>query len=227
MRASFKLGESVKLAYVEQSRDDAAMRTINVWQAISREAGESFELGIGHGQFSRAYVSRFGFTGTDQQRNVGTLSGGERNRVHLARMLKQGANVLLLDEPTNDLDVNTMRALEEALENFAGCAVVISHDRWFLDRSPRTSWRLKATARSVFRGEFQRIRSRPQKPAGDRGGSAASNFLSQIDAGVARPRLYAPKIEFRVGARLLRSIGEPMVRRLLQVICGVRCFERD
>ena len=83
---------------------------------------------------SRAYVSRFNFSGSDQQKKVGTLSGGERNRVHLARMLKSGANVILLDEPTNDLDVNTMRALEEALENFAGCAVVISHDRWFLDR---------------------------------------------------------------------------------------------
>ena len=83
---------------------------------------------------SRAYVARFNFSGTDQQKKVGMLSGGERNRVHLARMLKEGANVLLLDEPTNDLDVNTMRALEEALENFAGCAVVISHDRWFLDR---------------------------------------------------------------------------------------------
>jgi ATPase subunit of ABC transporter with duplicated ATPase domains len=83
---------------------------------------------------SRAYVSRFNFSGTDQQKRVGQLSGGERNRVHLAKMLKSGANVILLDEPTNDLDVNTMRALEEALENFAGCAVVISHDRWFLDR---------------------------------------------------------------------------------------------
>ncbi len=83
---------------------------------------------------SRAYVSRFNFSGSDQQKRVGQLSGGERNRVHLAKMLKTGANVLLLDEPTNDLDVNTMRALEEALENFAGCAVVISHDRWFLDR---------------------------------------------------------------------------------------------
>jgi ATPase subunit of ABC transporter with duplicated ATPase domains len=83
---------------------------------------------------SRAYVSRFNFSGSDQQKRVGTLSGGERNRVHLAKMLKSGANVLLLDEPTNDLDVNTMRALEEALENFAGCAVIISHDRWFLDR---------------------------------------------------------------------------------------------
>ena len=83
---------------------------------------------------SRAYVARFNFSGTDQQKKVGVLSGGERNRVHLARVLKSGANVLLLDEPTNDLDVNTLRALEEALQNFAGCAVVISHDRWFLDR---------------------------------------------------------------------------------------------
>jgi sulfate-transporting ATPase len=83
---------------------------------------------------SRAYVSRFNFSGSDQQRKVGVLSGGQRNRVHLAKMLKEGANVLLLDEPTNDLDINTMRALEEALENFGGCAVVISHDRWFLDR---------------------------------------------------------------------------------------------
>jgi ATP-binding cassette ChvD family protein len=126
-----KLGESVKLAYVEQSRDDLDS-AVNVWEAIS-EKQENIRLGSVSVN-SRAYVSRFGFTGTDQQRSVGTLSGGERNRVHLARILKQGANVLLLDEPTNDLDVNTMRALEEALENFAGCAVVISHDRWFLDR---------------------------------------------------------------------------------------------
>jgi ATP-binding cassette ChvD family protein len=126
-----KLGESVKLAYVEQSREDLKP-DVNVWEAIS-EKQENLKLGS-MSVNSRAYVSRFGFSGTDQQRIVGTLSGGERNRVHLARMLKQGANVLLLDEPTNDLDVNTMRALEEALENFAGCAVIISHDRWFLDR---------------------------------------------------------------------------------------------
>jgi ATP-binding cassette ChvD family protein len=126
-----RLGESVKLAYVEQSREDLKS-DVNVWEAIS-EKQENLKLGSMTVN-SRAYVSRFGFSGTDQQRIVGTLSGGERNRVHLARMLKQGANVLLLDEPTNDLDVNTMRALEEALENFAGCAVIISHDRWFLDR---------------------------------------------------------------------------------------------
>ncbi len=127
-----KVGDSVKLAYVEQSRDVAPAGSDTVWQAIS-DGVEIIKLGNPQIN-SRAYVSRFGFTGTDQQKNVGVISGGERNRVHLARMLKQGANVLLLDEPTNDLDVNTIRALEEALANFAGCAVIISHDRWFLDR---------------------------------------------------------------------------------------------
>jgi ATPase subunit of ABC transporter with duplicated ATPase domains len=103
-----------------------------IWEVIS---GGEDTIQLGKRQVnSRAYVGRFNFSGTDQQKKVGMLSGGERNRVHLARMLKEGANVLLLDEPTNDLDVNTLRALEEALENFAGCAVVISHDRWFLDR---------------------------------------------------------------------------------------------
>ncbi|HWB19908.1 MAG TPA: ATP-binding cassette domain-containing protein, partial [Phycisphaerales bacterium] len=122
---------SVKLAYVEQSRETLPDDE-TVWQAIS---GGDEEMKLGAAMVnSRVYVSRFGFTGPDQQRIVGTLSGGERNRVHLARLLKSGANVILLDEPTNDLDVNTMRALEEALENFAGCAVIISHDRWFLDR---------------------------------------------------------------------------------------------
>ncbi len=108
----------------------AANKTI--WEEIS--GGEDM-LKLGPREVnSRAYVARFNFSGSDQQKKVGMLSGGERNRVHLAKMLKEGANVLLLDEPTNDLDVNTLRALEEALENFAGCAVVISHDRWFLDR---------------------------------------------------------------------------------------------
>jgi ATPase subunit of ABC transporter with duplicated ATPase domains len=128
---SFKVGESVKLAYIEQSRDALGTEQ-SVWQSIS-DGQEFVQLGT-QKMNSRAFVTRFGFTGTDQSRSVGTLSGGERNRVHLARMLKSGANVLLLDEPTNDLDVNTMRSLEEALENFAGCAVIISHDRWFLDR---------------------------------------------------------------------------------------------
>jgi len=125
-----RVGETVVLAYVDQSRSLDPDKSI--WQEIS---GGADLLKIGNREVnSRAYVARFNFSGTDQQKKVGALSGGERNRVHLAKMLKEGANVILLDEPTNDLDVNTLRALEEALENFAGCAVVISHDRWFLDR---------------------------------------------------------------------------------------------
>ena len=128
---SIRLGETVKLAYVDQSRDVLGANK-TVWQEIS-DNQDTVLLGSREVN-SRAYVARFNFSGSDQQKKVGSLSGGERNRVHLARMLKRGANVLLLDEPTNDLDVNTLRALEEALENFAGCAVIISHDRWFLDR---------------------------------------------------------------------------------------------
>jgi ATPase subunit of ABC transporter with duplicated ATPase domains len=128
---TFRIGDTVQLAYVDQSRD-ALNPDKTIWEEIS-EGQEAIQFGKVLVN-SRAYVSRFNFSGSDQQKKVGTLSGGERNRVHLARMLKSGANVILLDEPTNDLDVNTMRALEEALENFAGCAVVISHDRWFLDR---------------------------------------------------------------------------------------------
>jgi len=128
---SIRIGETVKLAYVDQSRDVLDPEK-TVWQMITDEQ-ETIQMG-GRQVNSRAYVSRFNFTGSEQQKRVGMLSGGERNRVHLARVLLAGANVLLLDEPTNDLDVNTIRALEEALENFGGCAVVVSHDRWFLDR---------------------------------------------------------------------------------------------
>ena len=128
---TLRVGETVTLAYVDQSRESLDPDK-NIWEVIS-EGQDMIQLGKGAVN-SRAYVSRFNFSGADQQKKVGMLSGGERNRVHLARILKSGANVLLLDEPTNDLDVNTMRALEEALENFGGCAVVISHDRWFLDR---------------------------------------------------------------------------------------------
>ena len=128
---TFRIGGTVSLAYVEQTRDVLAPNH-NVWQAISD--GEDL-ITLGNREInSRAYLARFNFTGADQQKLVGQLSGGERNRVHLARILKEGANVILLDEPTNDLDVNTMRAMEDALENFGGCAVIISHDRWFLDR---------------------------------------------------------------------------------------------
>jgi ATP-binding cassette ChvD family protein len=130
-QGSIKTGESVRLGYVDQSRDslDGAK---SVWEEIS---GGLDQLALGKREVnSRAYCAAFNFKGADQQKKVGQLSGGERNRVHLAKMLKSGANVLLLDEPTNDLDVDTLRALEEALEDFAGCAVIISHDRWFLDR---------------------------------------------------------------------------------------------
>jgi ATP-binding cassette ChvD family protein len=127
---SFKVGDTVKLAYVDQSRTLDPEKTI--WEEVTG-GEEMIRLGK-HQVNSRGYVARFNFSGSDQQKKVGVLSGGERNRVHLAKMLREEGNVLLLDEPTNDLDVNTMRALEEALENFAGCAVVISHDRWFLDR---------------------------------------------------------------------------------------------
>jgi ATPase subunit of ABC transporter with duplicated ATPase domains len=126
-----KTGSTVKLAYVDQSRD--SLNSDNtIWEEISG-GQELMQLGEREVN-SRAYVSHFNFSGSDQQKKVGNLSGGERNRVHLAKTLSSGANVLLLDEPTNDLDINTMRALETALENFAGCAMIISHDRWFLDR---------------------------------------------------------------------------------------------
>jgi ATPase subunit of ABC transporter with duplicated ATPase domains len=128
---TIRIGETVKLSYVDQSRDSLDPEQ-TIWQAIS-DNQETVWLGTKEIN-SRAYVGKFNFSGTDQQKKVGLLSGGQRNRVHLAKMLKEGGNVLLLDEPTNDLDVNTLRALEEALENFGGCAVVISHDRWFLDR---------------------------------------------------------------------------------------------
>jgi ATP-binding cassette ChvD family protein len=128
---TIKVGDSVQLGYVDQSRDSLDGKK-SVWEEIS---GGLDQLQLGKREVnSRAYCAAFNFKGADQQKKVGQLSGGERNRVHLAKMLKSGANVLLLDEPTNDLDVDTLRALEEALEDFAGCAVIISHDRWFLDR---------------------------------------------------------------------------------------------
>jgi sulfate-transporting ATPase len=125
------IGETVQMAYVDQGRDDLdAEKT--VWENIS-EGADELDLG-GTKVNSRAYCSGFNFKGHEQQRKVGTLSGGERNRVHLARLLKSGANLIILDEPTNDLDVDTLRALEDALVQFGGCLVVVSHDRWFLDR---------------------------------------------------------------------------------------------
>ncbi|GAC1340573.1 MAG: hypothetical protein NVSMB26_28620 [Beijerinckiaceae bacterium] len=130
-KGDIEIGESVQLGYVDQSRDSLDGKK-TVWEEIS---GGNEIIYLGKREInSRAYCGAFNFKGSDQQKKVGQLSGGERNRVHLAKMLKSGANVLLLDEPTNDLDVDTLRALEEALEDFAGCAVIISHDRFFLDR---------------------------------------------------------------------------------------------
>ena len=130
-KGAIRIGETVHMAYVDQSRASLDPEK-SIWEEISG-GEELIDLG-GRKRNSRAYVSSFNFMGTDQQKKVGTLSGGERNRVHLAKTLRSSANVILLDEPTNDLDVNTLRALEEALNNFAGCAIVVSHDRWFLDR---------------------------------------------------------------------------------------------
>jgi ATP-binding cassette ChvD family protein len=150
---SIKVGDSVQLGYVDQSRD-ALDGKKTVWEEIS---GGLDQLKLGKREVnSRAYCAAFNFKGADQQKKVGQLSGGERNRVHLAKMLKSGANVLLLDEPTNDLDVDTLRALEEALEDFAGCAVIISHDRWFLDRIATHILAFEGESRvEWFEGNFQ------------------------------------------------------------------------
>jgi ATPase subunit of ABC transporter with duplicated ATPase domains len=150
---TLRVGDTVQIGYVDQSRDAlGADRT--VWEEIS---GGHDEIELGKRKLaSRAYVSWFNFKGSAQQRKVGTLSGGERNRVHLAKLLKQGSNLLLLDEPTNDLDVDTLRALEEALLNFAGCAVVISHDRWFLDRIATHMLAFEGDSEVVwFEGNYQ------------------------------------------------------------------------
>jgi ATP-binding cassette ChvD family protein len=150
---TLRIGDSVSLAYVDQSRD-ALPPDANVWEAIA-EGNETLALGK-RSMNSRSYVASFNFKGADQQKRVKDLSGGERNRVHLARMLKSGANVLLLDEPTNDLDVDTLRALEEALLQFAGCAVIISHDRWFLDRVATHILAFEGDSQVVwFEGNYQ------------------------------------------------------------------------
>jgi ATP-binding cassette ChvD family protein len=151
---ALKVGSTVEMAYVDQSRDSLnADRT--VWEEISDKQDE-IELGRGTSVSSRAYCGWFGFKGGDQQKKVGVLSGGERNRVHLAKLLRRGGNLILLDEPTNDLDVDTLRALEEALLNFAGCAVVISHDRWFLDRIATHMLAFEGDSEVVwFEGNYQ------------------------------------------------------------------------
>lgn len=162
---TIKQGASVKLSYVNQMRDELDPQD-NVWKSIS---GGRDTVMLGKFEMnSRAYAARFNFTGQDQQKLVGMLSGGERNRVHLARMLKSGGNVILLDEPTNDLDVNTLRALEDALENFAGCAVVISHDRWFLDRIATHILAFEGDGRAYwFDGNFSEYEKNKKERLGD------------------------------------------------------------
>jgi len=161
---SIRIGQTVRMAYVDQSRESLDPQK-TIWEVISNKE-DVIELG-NMSVKSRAYVARFNFTGTDQQKKVGMLSGGERNRVHLACMLKQGANVILLDEPTNDLDVNTLRALEEALENFAGCAVVISHDRWFLDRIATHILAFEGDSRTIwFEGNYSEYEADRRKRLG-------------------------------------------------------------
>jgi sulfate-transporting ATPase len=162
---AFKVGETVRIAYVDQEHDDLKPED-SVWTAIT---GGNELIELGGKQFnSRAYVSKFNFSGTDQQKKVKELSGGMRNRAHLAIALKQGGNLLLLDEPTNDLDINTLRALEEALENFAGCAVIISHDRWFLDRVCTHILAFEGDSQVFwFEGSFSEYEENKRKRLGD------------------------------------------------------------
>ena len=164
-QGTFEIGETVRIAYVDQGHDDLLPED-TVWQAITG-GNELIELG-GKQINSRAYVSKFNFSGTDQQKKIKELSGGMRNRVHLAIALKQGGNLLLLDEPTNDLDVNTLRALEEALENFGGCAVIISHDRWFLDRVCTHILAFEGDSQVFwFEGTFSEYEENKKKRLGD------------------------------------------------------------
>ena len=188
-QGALRVGETVQLAYVDQSRDSLDPKK-NVWEEIS---GGAEQLTLGSRQMaSRAYVASFNFKGPDQQKKVGDLSGGERNRVHMAKLLQSGGNLLLLDEPTNDLDVDTLRALEDALLAFAGCAVVISHDRWFLDRIATHMLAFEGDSHvEWFEGQLRGLRGGPQEAPRRRRRAAAP------------PALQAPH------ARLIRSARTP------------------
>ena len=177
------MGTTVELAYVDQSRDQLDPAA-TVYEEIT--GGVDHMVVGGREIHGRAYVASFGFTGSDQQKKVGQLSGGERNRVQLAKVLKAGGNVLLLDEPTNDLDVDTLRALEEALLGFPGCAVVISHDRWFLDRisHPRAGLRGRLGG-PLVRGQLQRLRGRPPQAPGCRRRPAPPHPLQATRPGLS------------------------------------------
>ena len=161
----FKVGDTVKIAYIDQQHAEIDMEK-TIWQQIT---GGQEQVNVGGKLMnSRAYVAKFNFNGSDQNKKVGVLSGGERNRLHLAMTLRQEANVLLLDEPTNDLDVNTLRALEEGLDNFAGCAVIISHDRWFLDRVCTHILAFEGDSNVVyFEGGFSDYEENRKKRLGD------------------------------------------------------------
>jgi ATPase subunit of ABC transporter with duplicated ATPase domains len=164
---TFTVGETVKLGYIDQSHT-AIDPEKTVFQVISNNS-ETIQLG-GRSMNARAYVARFNFSGADQEKKCGVLSGGERNRLHLALTLKEEANVLLLDEPTNDIDVNTLRALEEGLENFAGCAVIISHDRWFLDRVATHILAFESNSQvCFFEGSYSDYEENKKKRLGDEG----------------------------------------------------------
>jgi len=166
-QGEFKVGETVKIGYVDQAHADIDPEK-SVWQVISG-GNEIVQLG-NRTMNSRAYVSRFNFSGADQEKKTGVLSGGERNRLHLSLTLRQEANVLLLDEPTNDIDINTLRALEEGLENFAGCAVVISHDRWFLDRIATHILAFEGNSSVYFfEGSYSEYEENKHKRLGDEG----------------------------------------------------------
>jgi len=164
---SFDVGDTVKVGYVDQAHEEINPEK-NVWEIISG-GHDNIQLG-NRSMNSRAYVSRFNFSGNDQGKKAGILSGGERNRMHLALTLRQEANVLLLDEPTNDIDVNTLRALEEGLEHFAGCAVVISHDRWFLDRIATHILAFEGDSNVYFfEGSYSEYEENKKKRLGDNG----------------------------------------------------------
>jgi sulfate-transporting ATPase len=164
---TFKVGETVKIAYVDQQHADIDLEK-TIWEQIT-DGQEQINVG-GKLMNSRAYVAKFNFNGSDQNKKVGVLSGGERNRLHLALTLRQEANVLLLDEPTNDIDVNTLRALEEGILNFAGCAVVISHDRWFLDRICTHIMAFEGDSEVyVFEGTYSEYEENRKKRLGDTG----------------------------------------------------------
>ena len=219
-KGTITVGESVHLGYVDQSRDSLDGKK-NVWEEIS--GGNELIL-LGKREVnSRGYCSSFNFKGADQQKKVGALSGGERNRVHLAKMLKSGANVLLLDEPTNDLDVDTLRALEEALEDFAGCAVIISHDRWFLDRIATHILAFEGDSHvEWFEGNFQDYEKDKMRRLGQDSHHPAPGEVQEADAVAGKAwhggleRRTISQIRGRADPTVARSAGAGPARRCAQ-----------